>query len=121
MIDLFTIIEETTDALLLKLEKFEKSKNAIKKEVSLTWLANHLNTNTRYLSEVIKKHKGKSFNNYINGLRINYIIGLLYDNPKHREYKISHIAELCGFSSREVFTTVLKRKQVSLLPILLII
>jgi AraC-like DNA-binding protein len=106
----FTIIEETTDALLLKLEKFEKSKNVIKKEVSLTWLANHLNTNTRYLSEVIKKYKGKSFNNYINGLKINYIVELLYEEPKHREYKISYLAELCGFSSREVFTTIFKKE-----------
>lgn len=106
----FTITEETADALLLKLEKFEKSKNVIKKEVSLTWLANHLNTNTRYLSEVIKKDKGKSFNNYINGLRINYIVELLYEEPKHREYKISYLAELCGFSSREVFTTIFKKE-----------
>lgn len=106
----FAITEETADALLLKLEKFEKSKNVIKKDVSLTWLANHLNTNTRYLSEVIKKHKGKSFNNYINGLRINYILELLYEEPKHREYKISYLAELCGFSSREVFTTIFKKE-----------
>lgn len=104
------ITEETTDALLLKLEKFERSKNVTKKEVSLTWLANHLNTNTRYLSEVIKKHKGKSFTNYINGLRINYIVELLYEEPKHREYKISYLAELCGFSSREVFTTIFKKE-----------
>ncbi|RWW96756.1 helix-turn-helix domain-containing protein [Flavobacterium cerinum] len=106
----FNIIEETVDALLLKLEKFEKSKNIIKKDVSLTWLANHLNTNTRYLSEVIKKHKGKSFSNYINSLRINYIVELLYEEPKHREYKISYLAELCGFSSREVFTTTFKKE-----------
>lgn len=106
----FNIIEETADALLLKLEKFERSKNVVKKEVSLTWLANHLNTNTRYLSEVIKKYKGKSFNNYINGLRINYILELLYEKPKHREYKISYLAELCGFSSREVFTTIFKKE-----------
>lgn len=106
----FNIIEETVDTLLLKLERFEKSKNIIKKDVSLTWLANHLNTNTRYLSEVIKKHKGKSFSNYINSLRINYIVELLYEEPKHREYKISYLAELCGFSSREVFTTTFKKE-----------
>lgn len=106
----YNIIEETVDTLLLKLEKFERSKNNIKKDVSLTWLANHLNTNTRYLSEVIKKHKGKSFSNYINSLRINYIVELLYEEPKYREYKISYLAELCGFSSREVFTTTFKKE-----------
>jgi len=35
---------------------------------------------------------------------------LLYEEPKHREYKISYLAELCGFSSREVFTTIFKKE-----------
>lgn len=106
----FNITDETVDGLLLKLEKFENSKNLFKKEVSLTWLANHMNTNTRYLSEIIKQHKGKSFSDYMNGLRIKHIVELLYKEPKHRDYKISYLAELCGFSSREVFTIVFKKE-----------
>ncbi|AZA77307.1 AraC family transcriptional regulator [Chryseobacterium sp. G0186] len=52
----------------------------------------------------------KSFNNYLNGLRINYITAKLYDTPIFREYKISYLAETCGFSSREVFAVIFKKE-----------
>jgi YesN/AraC family two-component response regulator len=52
-------------------------------------LAAQLNTNTKYLSEAIKNNRSQNFNNYINNLRINYIVHKLYNDPKYREYKIS--------------------------------
>lgn len=104
------IANDTTNAILQKLSKFEADQKFIRKDISLSHIANSLNTNTRYLSEIIKQHKGKSFNSYINGLRIHYIIELLYKNPKYREYKISYLAEVCGFASREVFATVFKKE-----------
>lgn len=104
------ITDSTINSLVIKLQKFEESQKFIRKDVSLTNLANSLNTNTRYLSEVIKKYKKKSFNNYINGLRIQYITELLYNNPKYREYKISYLASVCGFASREVFAVVFKKE-----------
>ncbi|MEJ5105653.1 AraC family transcriptional regulator [Chryseobacterium sp. MYb328] len=104
------ITDETMNILFLKLEKFEKSQKFIKNDVSLTSLANDLGTNTRYLSEVIKQYKGKNYNNYINSLRINYITTKLYENPIYREYKISYLAEACGFSSREVFAVIFKKE-----------
>lgn len=104
------ITSSTVSALLSKLEKFERSEKYIKNEVSLTYLASSLQTNTKYLSEIIKQYRGKSYNNYINGLRINYIVRVLFEKPKLREYKISHLAELCGFSSREVFATIFKKE-----------
>ncbi|MGC5744432.1 tetratricopeptide repeat protein [Chryseobacterium sp. NFX27] len=104
------ITDETVKTLLLKLEKFEKSQKFVKKDLSLTSLANDLNTNTRYLSEVIKQYKQKSYNNYINELRINYIINKLCLDPIYREYKISYLAEVCGFASREVFAVTFKKE-----------
>lgn len=104
------ITDDTVKVILLKLEKFEKSQKFIKKDLSLTSLANELNTNTRYLSEIIKQYKGKNYNNYINGLRIDYITNKLYENPVYREYKISYLAEACGISSREVFAVIFKKE-----------
>ncbi len=104
------ITDETANAILMKLEKFEKSQKFIKKDVSLTSLANDLGTNTRYLSEVIKQYKGKNYSHYINSLRVDYIIQKLYENPIYREYKISYLAEACGFSSREVFAVIFKKE-----------
>lgn len=104
------ITDGTVTMILSKLERFEKSQKFIKKDLSLTSLANELNTNTRYLSEIIKQHKEKNYNNYINSLRINYITNKLYEDPIYREYKISYLAEACGFSSREVFAVIFKKE-----------
>ena len=104
------ITDATIYTILSKLEKFERSDKYLKNEISLNYLASQLGTNTKYLSEVIKLYKGKSYSGYINGLRINYIATLLYQEPKFREYKISYLAELAGFSSREVFAVVFKKE-----------
>ncbi|MBB6369999.1 tetratricopeptide repeat protein [Chryseobacterium shigense] len=104
------ITDETVKMILVKLEKFEKSQKFIKKDLSLTSLANDLSTNTRYLSEIIKQYRENNYNNYINGLRISYIINKLYEDPIYREYKISYLAEACGFSSREVFAVIFKKE-----------
>jgi len=104
-----TITEETTKALLRKLEKFEVSDKYLKKDISLPWLATSLNTNTKYLSEIIKIYRDKNFNDYINGLRINYILHKLVEQPHYREYKITYIAKECGFASSQVFVIHFKK------------
>lgn len=104
------IADETFNAILKKIIKFENSDKYLKKDINLTWLSNHLNTNTKYLSEVIKVHRNKSFNNYINGLRIEYITRQLYENPVYREYKITYLAEECGYASPQVFVIAFKRE-----------
>jgi YesN/AraC family two-component response regulator len=65
---------ETEEKLLAKLNKFEKSNLFNNKNISLPFLAGRFETNTKYLSYVINTHREKDFNNYINELRINYII-----------------------------------------------
>ncbi|WP_126651683.1 helix-turn-helix domain-containing protein [Chryseobacterium aureum] len=104
------ISEETVQSILFYLKQFEREKKFNEKKVNLSYLANYANTNIRYLNEVLKKHKKKSFSKYINGLRIKYITKLLYKEPKYREYKITYLAELCGFSSRQVFTSVFRKE-----------
>jgi len=104
------LTDETLNDLLVKLKKFEESRKFLRNDMNLTYLANSLNTNTRYLSEVINQQKGKNFYNYLNGLRIQYITDLLYREPKYREYKVSYLAEVCGFTSREVFSVIFKKE-----------
>lgn len=104
------IPEASIQSILTSLDAFEKTNEFTNANVNLSYLANYANTNTKYLNEVLKNYKGKSFSRYINGLRINYIMKALYNEPKYREYKITYLAELCGFSSRQVFTTVFKKE-----------
>ncbi|MGL2967587.1 helix-turn-helix domain-containing protein [Flavobacterium sp. XGLA_31] len=103
-----TILKETEDQLLIKLKKFENSKRFINKDISLAVLAGQLDSNTKYLSEIINSHYNVNFNTYINKLRINYIIEKLKTDPNFINYKISYLAENCGFSSHSSFATVFK-------------
>ncbi|KMQ60775.1 hypothetical protein ACM40_13630 [Chryseobacterium sp. BLS98] len=105
-----SITDDTLEQILEKLKIFEENNEFINKDTSLPKLSHHLNTNTTYLSEVIRQHKKNNFNNYINGLRIEYIIQHLYESPIYREYKISYLAEKSGFSSREVFAITFKKE-----------
>lgn len=103
-----TILKESEDQILQGLSKFESSKRFTSKEMSLGMLAAQLNTNTKYLSEIINRHKEKNFNSYINELRINYITEKIKTEPAYLNYKVSYLAEECGFSSHSTFTTVFK-------------
>ena len=104
----FTIPEKTENLILSNLETFEKSKDVRDPSLSLSVLAKRMNTNSKYLSEVINKHKGKNFNNYLNELRVNYIVEKLIHNPEYLQYKTSYLAEEAGFASRTTFTTIFK-------------
>lgn len=110
---------ETEEKLLAKLNKFEKSNLFNNKNISLPFLAGRFETNTKYLSYVINTHKEKDFNNYINELRINYIIEKLKNEPQYRNYKMASLAEEIGFSSHSKFSKVFK-KVTSLSPSLFI-
>ncbi|RXM50556.1 hypothetical protein BOQ64_17580 [Chryseobacterium sp. CH25] len=106
-----TITDETVKALLLKLEKFETSEKYLRKDLSLSWMANSLATNPKYLSEVIKVYRKHNFTSYINELRINYIVKKLYENPIYREYKIAYLAEECGYVTPRVFVNAFKQQK----------
>jgi AraC-like DNA-binding protein len=102
------ILKETEDLILQKLKRFENSKKFLNKDISLAVLAGQFDTNTKYLSEIINSHYQINFNSYINNLRINYIVMKLKTDPNYKKYKISHLAESCGFSSHSSFATVFK-------------
>lgn len=100
--------EKTELELLKKLEEFEVSGKFLDKHISLPNLAEQLETNIRYLSEIINKNKNKNFNQYVNELRINYIIFKMKNEPKYLNYKIQALADECGFSSLSVFSVTFK-------------
>lgn len=102
------ISDTTKQDLFKKLIEFESSEIYLEKKISLAKLAIHLNTNTKYLSHVIKIHSDRDFNNYINLLRIEYIVNKLNDDTKFRNYKISALADEAGFSSHSKFTQYFK-------------
>ncbi|WP_284651659.1 helix-turn-helix domain-containing protein [Flavobacterium terrisoli] len=100
--------KETDELLLSKLAEFENGNTYLSNDISLAQLAFQLDTNTKYLSEVINQYKEKNFNVYINELRIHYIVNKLKTDPIYLSYKVSYLAEECGFSTHSSFSAVFK-------------
>jgi len=102
------ISDKVESQILDKLCIFEQNKGFLNPNITIAILAKELDTNVKYLSSILNNIKKKSFNNYINELRIGYIIQCLNEDKKYRLYKISHLATLCGFISQSSFTTFFK-------------
>lgn len=98
-------INDLTEKYILNgLKNFEEKTIFLQKNITLGKLATELDTNVKYLSIVIKKHKAENFNSYVNKLRINYITQKLENENNFVKYKISHLSDLCGYSSPAAFT-----------------
>ncbi|WP_090603898.1 helix-turn-helix domain-containing protein [Parapedobacter koreensis] len=100
--------ESTKQELLRKLEHFESSQQFTERNISIAVLAGKMKTNTKYLSYIINNYRNKDFNSYINELRINYIISKIGADNRYLNYKISYLAEECGFATHSQFTTVFR-------------
>ena len=101
---------ELDERIIKLLKKFEQKQRFLSPAISLTNMSSDFNTNSTYLSAIIKKHKNINFSGYINDLRIDYIITKLETTPQYLNYKIAYLAEECGFSSHTVFIRVFKEK-----------
>lgn len=102
-------IDEKTNRILDKLEDFEDGDLFVDSKMSLAFLASYLETNTITLSKIINTYKEMNFNDYINGLRVRYIIERIKNEPKFEQYKISYLAEVGGFSSHSIFSKAFKK------------
>lgn len=99
---------KTEKELLLKLKEFEASEEFLDKNMSFSTLVGYLNSNSKYLRKILKNDKNTDYNNYINKLRIQYIVNKLKSDPDYLNYKISYLAEECGFSSHSKFSASFK-------------
>lgn len=98
------INKDTIADILKQLEKFEKDKKFLVKDLTSAKLAATFNSNPKYLSQIIYQYRGKKFVKYIADLKINYLIKLLKEDSKIRKYSNSALAEEVGFSSTKTFT-----------------
>ncbi|MBB6371137.1 helix-turn-helix domain-containing protein [Chryseobacterium shigense] len=104
------IEDELISNILVKLESLESKKRFLSNNFKLVNIAKQLNTNTAYLSQIINQHKEVSFSEYVNNLRINYILNELEMNPQLRKYTIQTISEEIGYKSSTTFTKAFKER-----------
>lgn len=77
-------------------------------ELSLADLAERLDTQPNYLSQVINEREGKNFYDYINTLRIEEFKRVAA-SPESRKYTLLALAEQCGFNSKSSFNRYFKK------------
>ena len=104
-----TLSEEILESLNLKFKQFEESKDFLNRNLTLDSLSKEFNTNRDYLSKAVNELKGKNFSQYINELRIKYIVEELKMNPKLQKLTIAGIAEEAAFNNSESFTNSFKK------------
>jgi AraC-like DNA-binding protein len=96
--------------IIKRMAEFENKKKFLQKDINAYKLAESIGTNYKYLSKVIRQHKDKSFVNYINDLRIDYIVERLKSEPRLRNYTNGALADESGFSTAQHFTTAFKKR-----------
>ncbi|WP_298419343.1 tetratricopeptide repeat protein [uncultured Kordia sp.] len=104
----FTIKDKKIEAILEGLEKLEHALYFLNSNCNLQNMAKKVKTNTTYLSKIIRTYKQKKFYEYINELRIEYVLKRLKEDSKFRNYSIKHIAEEIGYKSTNSFTKYFK-------------
>ena len=99
------INQDTVASVLKQLERFEKDKKFLEKDLTAAKLTAAFDSNAKYLSKIIYHYRGKNFTKYINDLKIDYIISLIKEDKRIRNYTNMALAEEAGFSSTQRFTT----------------
>jgi YesN/AraC family two-component response regulator len=101
---------EKEKEILGKLSILEKKQDYIKPDFTQQYVAKKIKTNTAYLSNVVNRHYNKSFSEYLNELRINYVINEMVSNPTYRKYSTQAIAESVGYKNAVSFTKSFNKK-----------
>ena len=109
------IDEELIEKLGLGLKKLEQKETFLDPNFKLAFVAKKLNTNTAYLSQYFNQVMQKTFSEYMQELRIKYILQKLIDTPHYRKYTMQAIAEEVGYKDANTFVRVFK-KQTGLSP-----
>ncbi len=104
------IDDEKINEVLKRLSKIEQQEYFLSLECNLRSIAKKVRTNATYLSKIINTYKGKSFNDYINDLRIDYVLKRLKNDKKFRSFSITSIASEIGYKSDNSFTKHFKAK-----------
>lgn len=105
-----TIDEELIEKIAIGLKKLEQKEAFLEPNFKLAYVAKKLNTNTAYLSQYFNQVIQKTFSEYTQELRIQYVLQKLNDAPYFRKYTLQAIAEEVGYKDAKTFVRVFKKQ-----------
>ncbi len=104
-----SMCDDLKTELITKLELLLNEKQPyLNSKLKLDDIAQELDTNNKYLSQLINENYGKSFSNFINDYRCRRVIDL-FGQKEFEEYTLDGIAESAGFNSRSTFVAAFKK------------
>ncbi len=89
-------------------EKILEEKVYLNSELSLGKLAQKLDVNSKYLSQLIHEYYNSNFSDFINKQRINEAVRLLSNNS-YRHISMEGISEMVGFHTKSSFNIYFKK------------
>lgn len=100
--------EELAEKIAIGLEKIEKEEMFLRPDFKATVVAQLLGTNTNYLSQYFATEKKKTFPEYTQELRINYVLKRLKNDRIFRKFTLQAIAEDIGYKNAATFVRIFK-------------
>jgi len=95
--------------LAAKLESLMKNERVFtQSDLTIDQLAERLNTNSKYISQIINEFYHQNYYHYINSYRINEAKSLMTD-PANDKYSILGISNIAGFASKSTFNTAFRK------------
>jgi len=104
------IDDQKVTEILKGLKRLERQEFFLNTDCSLRSMAKKVKTNATYLSKIINTHKGVTYNDYINNLRIDYAVNRIKSDKKFRSFSIKSIATELGYKSDYSFAKHFKSK-----------
>lgn len=101
---------ESDKKIIKQLEMLEQRQFFTTQNMSASQMAVLLKITPRNLSSILKKYRNEDFYNYLNNMRIDYFTAIVRNNPKYRNYKISVLSEMVGYSSHSQFAINFKNR-----------
>jgi AraC-like DNA-binding protein len=105
-----TIDEELIEKIAIGLKKLEQKEAFLEPNFKLAYVAKKVNTNTAYLSQYFNQVIQKTFSEYTQELRVQYVLQKLNDVPYFRKYTLQAIAEEVGYKDAKTFVRVFKKQ-----------
>lgn len=87
----------------------ENTEEFCNEDFSLDKLAEMVESNSKYVSQVINKHYNKNFSSYVNEYRIRKACTRLTDTGTYSNYTIQAIAESVGYKSHSTFVKIFRK------------
>ena len=91
--------EQKAQKIIEELKKIEEQELFLSPSYSLNMVAKKIDSNSSYVSQIINTYWNKSFVQYTNELRINYILLKLKEDRMYQKFTLTAIAESAGYKS----------------------